>query len=396
MSRKNTQLVTSWVDSSRKTLRTSIREKILESPRDEEVLVELHFVPVHGSFWLATNPKALHPRLNEFMSQGEFVFGNGGVGRVLEVGPNNSEVFQGDYIAIFGHAPCKHEDCIGCWQRFQFTECDYNENIILGHGKGAPDGTLAQLVMLPKFSYQKCFSREENSERQQLLRLMFAFLVADVRNALTRSSRIRECKRMLLVGAGLSGFIAAQMQLIQNPSSQLVVLEERPDRAKALADLFPGSVSVVDGDSKRASDSEWIAEEVKHLFAGKLPDLIVDCSSGNSTSLWCNDRMLSAGTICIPFGFGSKGLNLSQEALQMSGMSIFTTRGVGTQENQSDVVKMINAGMLNAVLDFIICNSEEFNSLHDLLEKVETLQSGENKNYPMCYVRPGGELGDYC
>ena len=94
------------------------------------------YVPMHGSFWLASHPAGLHPRKQEFLRDGGFVFGNGGVGRVVATGSDN--VRPGDYVTIFGHAPCSHYNCYACTVLHRYTECEFKESTILGHGKGAP------------------------------------------------------------------------------------------------------------------------------------------------------------------------------------------------------------------------------------------------------------------
>src|SRR4051794_3148949 len=107
--RTTEQLRTRYRDETKSELVTELVESELRSPRQGEILVEVAYVPMHGSFWLASHPAGLHPRKQEFLKDGSFVFGNGGVGRVVATGTDS--VRPGDYVTIFGHAPCSHYNC---------------------------------------------------------------------------------------------------------------------------------------------------------------------------------------------------------------------------------------------------------------------------------------------
>ncbi len=312
-------------------------------------------VPVHGSFWLATHPGILHPRSEELLRDGSFVFGNGGVGRIVATADESVPAQVGDYVTVFGHSPCGHSDCHACTQLHRYTECDYGLGTILGHGKGANDGTYASHAILPPFSYEVIQSGGETPSEDDLIPFMYGFLMADVRNALTRHPETLLRNRMLLIGAGLSGHFAARLFLESSAQARVVVVERCSERAASLRSLAPNKVStcippasLVDRLEERAVGPdterelahlvEEVSETMTRRFGGRGCDLIFDSSSGNSAPIWNTPQLVPPACHCIPFGFGSDRVCLDRDSLQTSGLAVLVSRGVGTLENRRAVI----------------------------------------------------------
>jgi threonine dehydrogenase-like Zn-dependent dehydrogenase len=245
------------------------------------------------------------------------------VGRVIAGHGSGSGVREGDYVAILGHTPCSHYNCYACTVLHRYTECEFKESTIIGHGKGAHDGTYARYAILPPYSYEICFRAEEQPDETALLPFMYAFLLADVRNALTRHPDTLRNRRMLLFGAGQSGHIAAYIHLRSTPEAKLVVVEPSAERAASLKSLDPKAVEVcvlpreivsrlnAREDMPRFREElgsviETIRDTMLGHFNGRLCNLLFDASSGNTAPLWDNTRVLSPACHCIPCGpFGT-------------------------------------------------------------------------------------------
>jgi threonine dehydrogenase-like Zn-dependent dehydrogenase len=377
---KNRQLETRFRDETRSTLMTGLVESDLRPLRDGEILVEVLYVPMHGSFWLASHPHGLHPRKDEFMKGGSFVFGNGGVARVIAGSATSTGARVGDYVTIFGHTPCSHYNCYACTVLHRYTECEYKESTIIGHGKGAHDGTYARYAILPPFSYEICYREEERPTDAQLLPFMYAFLLADVRNALTRHPDTLRNRRMLLFGAGQSGHIAAYIHLRSTPEAKLVVVEPSPERAASLKSLDPHAVEVFQlprelvnrlsarEDMPRFREElsgviEGIREAMLRHFGGRLCNLLFDASSGNTAPLWDNTRILSPACHCIPFGFGSDYVLLNQALIQVSGLNLLMSRGVGNLRNRREVIELIKAGGSEFIERYLTADSRRLSGL---------------------------------
>jgi threonine dehydrogenase-like Zn-dependent dehydrogenase len=384
---KTQQIRTRFRDETKSSLVTELVTRDLRELREGEILVEMLYVPMHGSFWLSSHPAGLHPRRDEFMRDGGFVFGNGGVGRVVASSSKDSGARIGDYVTVFGHAPCGHYDCYACTVLHRYTECDFGESTILGHGKGAPDGTYARYAILPTYSYEICYRAEEKPSEEALLPFMYAFLLADVRNALTRHPDTLRNRRMLLFGAGQSGHIAAYIHLRSTPEAKLVVVDPSPERALSLKSLDPdavevyvppkGIVSRLNGkdDMPRFRDElggvvDAIAETMRKHFGGRLCNLLFDASSGNTAPLWDNPRILSPACHCIPFGFGSDYVLLNQALIQVSGLNILMSRGVGNLRNRREVIELIKAGGSRFIQRYLKGESRRLGSLEEAIRFV--------------------------
>jgi len=359
--RTTLQLLTEFADASRTSLVTRLVERPLRGLVEGEILVEMLFVPFHGSFWLASHPSLLHPRHEEFLRDGAFVFGNGGVGRVLAVAPGVSGVGPGDFVTVFGHSPCRHANCRPCSQEGRYVECEYGESTILGHGKGANDGTYSQYAILPSESWEVCVRVEERGGEERLVPFMYGFVLADVRNALTRHPESAARRRMLLFGAGLSGQAAAFLHLRSASDASLVVVEPVADRALALRKAAPERVTVFVPDAEvvrrlnsaargaTACEQEvdalrmGIVQAMNQQFAGRRCDVVFDASSGNAAAIWATPGLLPPGCHCIPFGFGLPSVILPRELLQTSGLVVQMSRGVGTRNNRRAVIELLKA-----------------------------------------------------
>jgi len=358
---KNRQITTGWQNNSKDKLATYIKESEVPELKTGEILVEMVYVPMHGSFWLASHPDAIHPRKDEFLVDGEFVFGNGGVGRVISSKADERDAQPGDYVCVYGHVPCKHYNCYACTVLHRYTECDFNEGTIIGHGKHSYDGTYAKYVILPKYSYEVCYREAEQPTEEDLLPFMFGFLVADVRNALTRHSDSLRMRRMVLVGAGFSGMIAAYIHNKTCPESQIFVVDTSQERLDNIKAIDPDSIKTyllkeevatqLNSKNQKVgfrhqlnSEIEEISEAMKEHFGGRGCNLLFDSSSGNTAPIWDNAKILSPTTHCIPFGFGSEYILLNKELIQMSGLNIMMSRGVGNIRNRKEVIELIKAG----------------------------------------------------
>lgn len=395
------QLTTRRIGAAPWQLETRIETTPLRDLKPDEVLIEVLCVPLHGSFWLATDPRAIHPRREEFLADGSFVFGNGGVGRAVEVGPGVVGVAPGDYVAVFGHSPCDRYDCYACHTLHRYTECDYGEGQILGHGKGANDGTLASHAILPQESLEICFKADESPTADELAPFMFAFLVADVRNALTRNKDTLHLRRALIFGAGHSGAIATWLHTHSCPGSRIVVVDADEDRARRISEidggaidahvLAPAVVDLLECSADGLKSLPELQDEILRLrermeihFQGRRCNLLMDCSSGNTIPIWDNSKLLSPGTHCLPFGFGSKALELTSDLLQCSGMNIVMSRGVGNQRNRRETIDLIKSGGHDFISEHLLSPCREAGSLQELSDIVEA----EYESRPAAVDRP--------
>ena len=387
----NHQIVTRWADSSKQRLVTSLEQKPTPSLSAGEILVRMRHVPLHGSFWLASHPDAIHPRRDEFMANGRFVFGNGGVGEVIASKDDKRHVKPGDFVCIFGHLPCDRYNCYACGVLHRYTECEYNESSIIGHGKHAPDGTYAEYVTLRRHAYEVCYRKEEAPKDEDLIAFMLGFLVADVRNALTRHPDSLRMRRMLLIGAGFSGHIGAYLHTRSSPETKVLAIDSSVDRIESIRALAPDSIEtllvpddiakLMSARGKRPSEDallpfiKSIEETIEHHFRGRKCNLLLDCSSGNTTPLWVNRNILGPTAHCILFGFGSSELTLNQPLMQCSGLTFMMSRGVGNIRNRKEVIELIKAGGCNAIRNHLIRHSRALTSLESAIQFIHEMQS---------------------
>lgn len=389
---KNKQITTRWADNSEIQLNTALEEHPLPSLGSGEIIVEVLYVPLHGSFWLSSHPDAIHPRKEEFLAEGKFVFGNGGVGRVVASNEDARQVRVGDYVCVFGHVPCSHYDCYACTVLHRYTECDYSESSIIGHGKHSSDGTYAKYAILPRYSYEVCYRAEETPSEEDLTAYMFGFLVADVRNALTRHPDSLRMRRMLLLGAGFSGHIAAYLHNRTCPESKIVAVDSNAERLKSLKEIAPEAIHTIQLDDKTVEDLnkkhqsvqfrsdlgdavERIREEVQEHFKGRGCNLLFDSSSGNTTPLWDNARILGPAAHCIPFGFGSQCILVDSQLMQCSGLNISMSRGVGNIRNRKEVIELIKAGASGFINRCLVSTAKRLGSLEEAMRFIEEVHA---------------------
>ncbi len=354
----NKQIFTTWESNLKKNLKTTTRKVKIRKLKPQEILVKNLYVPIHGSFWLASDPKIKHPRSNEFMNKGGFVFGNGGLAKVIKTSPNLSNVSVGDYVSVFGHSPCENYDCYACTVLHRYTECEYEKGQILGHGKDSNDGTFAEYTILPPQTYEICFKKYERPKNKDLLPMMMSFLVADVRNALTRLPDVLRSQRMMLFGAGFSGSIAAYIFGKSSPGSKIFVIDHSKERLKKIKKIIPCEVETYLLPKKISRELELVNQNVGfrnilqkytteiynksyNFFGNKNINLLMDCTSGNSAPLWTDGKLLKETTTVIPFGFGSDHIVLSSEIIQKSGLTILMSRGVGNIRNRRETIELI-------------------------------------------------------
>lgn len=390
---KNQQIETTWRDQSKGTLKT----QLITSPypkelKSGEILVKLRYVPIHGSFWLATHPEGIHPRKTEFMREGRFVFGNGGVAEIVATTLDERDYRKGDYICIFGHIPCRRYNCYACTVLHRYSECDFGESSILGHGKGSTEGTYAEYAVLPRHSYEICFRREESPSLEDLKSFMFGFLLADVRNALTRHMDSLRMRRMLLIGSGFSGMIAAYIHNRTCPESKIFAVDSSEERLARLKSIDPKRIQTYKLPDEIATELNSrhqnvgfrheltniindISKNMHSYFEGRNCNLLFDSSSGNTTPIWDNPEILSPTAHCIPFGFGSQYILLSNELIQMSGLTIMMSRGVGNIRNRKEVIELIKAGANKFINEKLLCNTRELNGIREAAAFIETMQN---------------------
>jgi threonine dehydrogenase-like Zn-dependent dehydrogenase len=389
---RNLQITTRWKNKEQKTLKTTLEEASVPNLRQGEILVEMLAVPMHGSFWLSSHPDGIHPRRDEFMSDDEFVFGNGGVGKVIRSAADEREISEGDYVCIFGHVPCNHYDCYACTVLHRYTECDYSESTIIGHGKHSYDGTYAKYVVLPKYSYEICYRKNEAPTEKQYMPFMFGFLLADVRNALTRHQDSLSMRRMLLIGAGFSGLIAAYIHNRTCPESRIFVVDSSAERLAVLKSIDPESIETfllpedIVSQLNSAQQSlgfrhelnntiTSISTQMKKHFGGRGCNLLFDSSSGNTAPIWDNKNILSPTTICIPFGFGSHYILLNKDLIQLSGLNVLMSRGVGNIRNRKEVIELIKAGASSFIENHLVGAAKQIDSIEKAIAFVEEMQN---------------------
>ncbi len=376
----NQKIRTRLSDAQHKTLVTDIVEEPLTPLINGEILVEMLFVPIHGSFWLASHPYALHPRIQEFLVDGGFVFGNGGVGRVVAAAGSHSDIQPGDYVSIMGHLPCQRRECHACGVLHRYTECDFGEGRILGHGNHAPDGTFARFCALPRVACEVCFKAGDLPSEQDLLPYMLAFLLADVRNAMTRHPETLSKRRMLLIGAGYAGHLAAWLLLQSSPDARILVADTAPDRLSSIRQMSPNAIETLTLTTKRAEElaayrdvsdggpepRESIKDiqcGMRRVFSDKGCDLVFDGSSGNTLSLWLNSEVLRPGVHCIPFGFGSRPVMLDSDLIQLSGLTILMSRGVGNLENRRTALQLMRMGASEIILRYLVAGARRLEGI---------------------------------
>lgn len=394
MVKVNRQILTRQAGGGRQ-LETRLVTRTLRPLESGEILVELLMVPIHGSFWLATDPRGVHPRYEEFLSAEEFVFGNGGVGRVIDASPDCRRVRCGDYVSVMGHLPCSHDNCHACQVLQRYTECEFGESMIVGHGKGAPDGTYAEYCILDEIACEVCVGADSQPSEQDLLPFMFAFLLADVRNALTRDVETLQRRRILIIGAGYSGHLAAWLLLRACPEAQIVVADINEDMLCSIARINTRSIHTVALPDPRRNT--W-ADEAKRVLADALRDVfgerkcevLFDASSGNSTVLWADARVLGPGCHCISFGFGSDSLLLDKACLQVSGLKIMTSRGVGDASNRKASVELISAGAAASIIDYLVSHGRRLDGLDAAIKFVSRQHQSPDAAVrpPIAYIVP--------
>lgn len=401
------KIVTRWSDGTHSGLVTTLESESIPELRPGEILVKMLYVPMHGSFWLACHPNAIHPRIREFMEKGYFAFGNGGIGQVVASKEDPRQVREGDYVCIFGHVPCEHYDCYACNVLHRYVECDYNESGILGHGKTAPDGTYATYAVLPKYSYNVCYRENEQPTKEQLKGFMFAFLMADVRNALTRHPDTLRQRRMLLIGAGYSGHIAAYIHNRSCPEAKIFVVDSNEKHLAAIKNIDPDDIEtfLIDPDvvaelnSKHRNPAhrhelegtiELLSLKVREFFKGRSANLLFDSTSGNGAPLWDNARILGPSMHCIPFGFGSQYIMLGKEIIQLSGLHIGMSRGVGNLRNRQETIELIKAGAGKFLNELLVQNSSELRGMEEAIAFIQEMHVPPKQVHeiPHAYIAP--------
>ena len=295
-------------------------------------------MPTHGSFWKAADPGNSHPRAAEFLSHGDFVFGNGGVAEVLAVGAGVERVVVGDLVGVFGHVGCERVDCRTCRVTERYVECPFGEAFIIGHGKRRVDGTYGTHAVVPETAVEPVGRPLDEIGEEALNALSFSFLAADVLNSLTRRGDLLQKSRILLIGSGMSGLIAAKLWLLFNPMARLVVVDPSVAQLEKARALAPGRVHGV-----RLSDDEArsvLEAELVRQFGVYGPDVIWDSASSDSTPLWLHPGVVAPDTQCVLFGFGAARVTLESILLQTSGLSLQTSRGPGGRQQKAQALAL--------------------------------------------------------
>lgn len=396
MAKTTNQIVCKWENNLKKKVITVKQKKRLAKLKNGEILVKNLYVPVHGSFWLSSSEKPAHPRIKEFLNKNSFVFGNGGVSKIIAKHVSVDDVEIGDYVAVFGHYPCNNYDCYPCKVLHRYTECQYGQGKIIGHGKDSYDGTFSEYTILPKYSYELCFKKKEKPSNKELMPFMYSFLLADVRNALTRIPELYKNNRMVLFGAGQSGSLAAYLFSNSSPDNKIFVIDNDISKIKNLKkniasniDYFLISKKISDELSKKIPSYDFaelinetidkISRKLNNFFSYKNLGLLMDCSSSNTSPLWSNNKILKENTFVIPFGFASNMVLLDEITIQKSGLTIMMSRGVGNQRNRKETIELIKRSKGKFIANLFLKKAIKVRGINNMLNKISKRKLYENK-----------------
>lgn len=390
------QIVCKWENNFKKKVITLKARKKLKKLNKGEILVKNIYVPVHGSFWLSSSEKPAHPRIEEFLEKNYFVFGNGGVAKIVDKHISVDEVEIGDYVAVFGHYPCNNYDCYSCRVLHRYTECQYGQGKIIGHGKDSYDGTFSEYTILPKYSYELCFKRKDKPTNKDLMPFMYSFLLADVRNALTRIPELYKNNRMVLFGAGQSGSLAAYLFSNSSPNNKIFIIDNDLKKIQNLRknivsdiDYFIINKNLSNQLNKKIPSYDFadlinetideIAKKLNKFFNNKNLGLLMDCSSSNTSLLWSNNKILKENSFVIPFGFASNMILLDDMTIQKSGLTIMMSRGVGNQRNRKETIELIKRSKGNFIYNLFIKNAIKVRGIDNMIDKISQRKKYENK-----------------
>lgn len=129
---------------------------------------------------------------------------------------------------------------------------------------------------------------------------------------------------------------------------------------------------------------------MERFWGHRKCDLVFDASSGNSTPLWSNFRVLSPGAHAVLFGFGSNRLTLNRECLQISGLRLLTSRGVGNVENRRAALALIRHGAADMIFDKLIKDAQKLEGLERAMAFIWTQHELSQDLYraPKAYIAP--------
>lgn len=396
MSKITNQIVCKWENNLKRKVITIRQRKRLKKLKNGEILVKNLFVPVHGSFWLSSSEKPAHPRIQEFLIKNHFVFGNGGVSKIIDKHVSVDDADIGDYVAVFGHYPCDNYDCYSCKVLHRYTECQYGQGKIIGHGKDSYDGTFSEYTILPKFSYEICFKKKEKPSNKELMPFMYSFLLADVRNALTRIPELYKNNRMVLFGAGQSGSLAAYLFSNSSPDNKIFLVDNDLKKIENLKkvinseiDYFVINKKISNELNKKIPSYDFadlisdtidkISKKLNKFFNNKNLGLLMDCSSSNTSPLWSNNKILKENSFVIPFGFASNMILLDEMAIQKSGLTLMMSRGVGNLRNRKETIELIRRSKGKFIAELFFKNSIKVQGIDSMIDKIKKRKQYENK-----------------
>ena len=396
MSKITNQIVCMWKDDSKRKVITVKKKKRLNKLKNGEILVKNLYVPVHGSFWLASSEKPSHPRIEEFLEKNYFVFGNGGIAKIIDKHMSVDDAEVGDYVAVFGHYPCNNYDCYSCKVLHRYTECQYRQGKIIGHGKDSYDGTFSEYTILPKYSYEICFKKKENPTIKDIMPFMYSFLLADVRNALTRIPDLYKNNRMVLFGAGQSGSLAAYLFSNSSPENKIFLVDNDLKKIlklkkninskidyfiinKELSNELNKKIPGYDFADLVSDTIEKISKKINKFFDNKNLGLLMDCSSSNTSQLWSNNKILKENSFVIPFGFASNMILLDEMTMQKSGLTIMMSRGVGNQRNRKETIELIKRSKGKFISNLFLKNAVMVHGIDSMIDKIRKRKKYESK-----------------
>ena len=385
-----------WKDDSKRKVITVKKKKRLNKLKNGEILVKNLYVPVHGSFWLASSEKPSHPRIEEFLEKNYFVFGNGGIAKIIDKHMSVDDAEVGDYVAVFGHYPCNNYDCYSCKVLHRYTECQYRQGKIIGHGKDSYDGTFSEYTILPKYSYEICFKKKENPTIKDIMPFMYSFLLADVRNALTRIPDLYKNNRMVLFGAGQSGSLAAYLFSNSSPENKIFLVDNDLKKIlklkkninskidyfiinKELSNELNKKIPGYDFADLVSDTIEKISKKINKFFDNKNLGLLMDCSSSNTSQLWSNNKILKENSFVIPFGFASNMILLDEMTMQKSGLTIMMSRGVGNQRNRKETIELIKRSKGKFISNLFLKNAVMVHGIDSMIDKIRKRKKYESK-----------------
>ena len=238
--------------------------------------------------------------------------------------------------------------------------------------------------------------KKEKPKNKDLMPFMYSFLLADVRNALTRMPELYKNNRMVLFGAGQSGSLAAYLFSNSSPDNKIFIIDNDINKIKNLKknivseiDYFLINKKISNELNKKIPSYDFadlinetidkISKKLNKFFNNKNLGLLMDCSSSNTSPLWSNNRILKENTFVIPFGFASNMILLDDMSIQKSGLTIMMTRGVGNQRNRKETIELIKRSKGKFISDLFLKKAIKVQGIDNMINKISNRKRYESK-----------------